>query len=89
MGWHVYMLRCSDGTLYTGITVDLERRLQAHMRGTAAKYTRSRLPVELAYQERQSDRSRALKREAALRRVTRADKLKLIGAAAAGEKRGD
>jgi len=76
--WHVYILRCRDGTLYTGITVDLDGRLEAHGRGVAAKYTRSRLPVALVYQERQPDRSRALKREAALRRLGRTGKLALI-----------
>lgn len=76
--WHVYILRCRDGTLYTGITVDLEGRLDAHRRGVAAKYTRSRGPLALVYQEPQPDRSRALKREAALRRMGRAGKLGLI-----------
>ncbi len=76
--WSVYILRCCDGTLYAGVTVDLERRLDAHRRGVASKYTRSRLPVVLAHQELQPDRSRALKREAALRRMGRAEKLALI-----------
>jgi putative endonuclease len=78
-GWQVYILRCGDGTLYTGITVDLEKRLDAHGRGVAAKYTRSRLPVSLEYREYQPDRSSALKREAALRRMDRAGKLAMIG----------
>jgi len=77
-GWSVYILRCGDGTLYTGIAVDLEQRLEAHRRGLAAKYTRSRLPVTLAYEERQPDRSSAQKREAALRRLGRAGKLALV-----------
>jgi len=76
-GWSVYMLRCGDGTLYTGIAVDLEKQLEARRRGTAAKYTRSRLPVMLVYQECQPDRSSAQKREAALRRLGRARKLVL------------
>jgi len=76
--WSVYILRCADGTLYTGIAVDLEKRLDAHRRGVAAKYTRSRLPVTLAYEERQPDRSSAQKREAALKRLGRADKLALL-----------
>jgi putative endonuclease len=80
MGWYVYILRCRDGTLYTGIAVDLRRRLEAHRRGVAAKYTRSRRPVTLAYQEHQPDRSSALKREAALRRLGRTGKLALIRA---------
>jgi putative endonuclease len=79
--WHVYILRCRDGTLYTGITRDLEGRLDAHRRGVAAKYTRGRRPLTLVYQEPQVDRSGALKREAALRRLGRSGKLELIGAA--------
>ena len=78
--WHVYILRCCDGTLYTGIAVDLRRRLEAHRRGVAAKYTRSRRPVTLAYHECQPDRSCAQKREAALRKLGRAGKLALIAA---------
>ena len=77
-GWFVYILRCRDGTLYTGIAVDLERRLEAHRSGAGAKYTRSRRPVTLAYHERQPDRSRALRREAAIRRLGREAKLALI-----------
>jgi predicted GIY-YIG superfamily endonuclease len=76
--WHVYILRCGDGTLYTGITVDLAKRLDAHQRGIAAKYTRSRRPVSIAYYETQPDRGSALKREAALRKMGRAGKLMLI-----------
>jgi len=78
-GWTVYILRCRDGTLYTGIAVDLQRRLAAHARGAAAKYTRGRLPVVLAYQEHQPDRASALRREAALRRLGRLGKLALLG----------
>jgi len=75
--WSVYILRCCDGTLYTGIAVDLEKRLEAHRRGAAAKYTRGRRPVALVYDESQPSRSSALKREAALRRLGRAGKLAL------------
>lgn len=78
MGWVVYILRCGDGTLYTGCTNDLPHRLEAHRGGRGAKYTRSRLPVELAYQEEAADRSAALRREAAIKRLTRQEKLKLI-----------
>ncbi len=74
----VYILQCADGTLYTGWTTDLERRLQAHNSGRGARYTRGRRPVRLAYREEQSDRSAAQRREAAIRRLSRADKLKLI-----------
>ncbi len=76
--WWVYMLRCADGTLYTGITCDLVRRLLQHNAGTASKYTRSRRPVELAYRKSLSDRSAALRREAAIKRLTRIDKELLI-----------
>ena len=78
MAWMVYMLRCGDGTLYTGATNDLPRRLKAHQSGQGAKYTRSRLPVALAYQEEAEDKSAALRREAAIKRLTRQEKLALI-----------
>jgi len=74
------MLRCRDGSLYTGITNDLAKRLVRHGAGTASAYTRSRRPVRLVYQERTSDRSAALRREAALRRLSRAGKLALVRA---------
>ena len=74
-GWQVYILRCADGTLYTGMTNDVEKRLQAHNSGRGVKYTRSRLPVELAYKEACPGRREALSREAALKRLTRAEKL--------------
>jgi len=76
----VYVLRCGDGSLYTGITNDLARRLAAHRAGTASRYTRSRRPVRLVYRERRRDRSAALKREAAIKRLPRAAKLRIIGA---------
>ena len=79
MSWTVYILRCGDGTLYTGCTNDLPRRLKAHQDGRGAKYTRSRPPVALAYQEAAADRSAALRREAAIKRLTRGEKLELIG----------
>ncbi len=79
MGWTVYILRCGDGTLYTGCTNDLPRRLEAHQSGRGAKYTRSRLPVALAYQEAAADKSAAFRREAAIKRLDRLKKLALIG----------
>ncbi len=82
-GWHVYLLRCRDGSLYAGATNDLVRRLAAHGRGDGARYTRSRLPVELVFEERVRDRSAALRREAALKRLSRAEKLRLHGRTAA------
>jgi predicted GIY-YIG superfamily endonuclease len=76
--WFVYVLRCAEGTLYTGITKDVTRRIQQHNNGTASRYTRSRRPVKLVYQETQRSRSLALKREAAIKLLTRKQKLALI-----------
>jgi putative endonuclease len=76
--WWVYLLRCRDGSLYAGATNDLQRRLAAHARGRASRYTRSRLPVVLVHSERARDRSAALRREAALKRLKRAEKLALV-----------
>ena len=76
--WLVYLLRCSDGSLYCGITNDLPKRLNAHGAGKASKYTRSRLPVTSAYSESQKSKSAALKREAAIKRLRRAEKDKLV-----------
>ena len=79
-GWFVYIVRCADGTLYTGITIDLDRRCEQHNAGTASRYTRSRLPVELAYQEIQSNRSVATKRELEIKALSRQEKEGLIRA---------
>lgn len=73
----VYMLECRDGSLYTGWTVDLAARVAAHNNGTGARYTRLRRPVRVVYWEEVPDRSAALRREAALRRLPRATKLAL------------
>ena len=81
--WFVYILRCADGTLYTGVTVDLARRCQQHNAGTASRYTRSRLPAELVYREESTGRGAALKREYAIKRLTRRGKLGLIVRSAA------
>lgn len=78
VAWYVYMLRCGDDSLYTGYTDDVQRRLKTHQSGKGAKYTRSRLPVTLAYQESLPDKSAALRREAAIKRLTRQQKLELI-----------
>ena len=78
MEWYVYILLCGDGSLYTGCTNDLKRRLAAHQQGRGAKYTRSHLPVTLVYQEPCPNRSAALRREAALKRMTRQQKLGLL-----------
>lgn len=77
--WLVYLLRCRDGSLYTGITNDLPKRLKAHAAGKASRYTRSRLPVTLAYTEPQPSHSAALKREAAIKKLTRPQKDRLLG----------
>lgn len=75
---YVYLLRCSDGTLYCGWTTDLDARLKAHNSGKGAKYTRSRLPVELVYSESYEDRHEALSREWHIKRLPRKEKLALI-----------
>jgi len=76
--WLVYILRCADGTLYTGITTDVVRRLTQHNAGTASKYTRARRPVELAYSEKASGHGPALQREVAIKKLPRAVKDVLI-----------
>ena len=68
--WFVYILQCGDGSLYTGITKDVSRRCERHNAGSASRYTRSRLPVIVIYQESQATRSLALKREAAIKAGT-------------------
>ena len=77
MAWVCYLLECADGTLYTGISNDLPRRLGQHARGVASKYTRTRLPVSLRYSEKHPTRSSALRSEAAIKRLPRARKLAL------------
>jgi predicted GIY-YIG superfamily endonuclease len=77
--WKLYILRCGDGTLYTGITTDVEKRLEAHRTGKGAKYTRGRSPLELVYREDCGDHSTALKREIEIKKLTREEKEKLIG----------
>ncbi|MBA61502.1 MAG: endonuclease [Planctomycetaceae bacterium] len=77
-GWFVYILQCADGTLYTGMTNDLPRRIEQHNAGTAARYTRARTPVELVYQQETANRSSALKREYAIKQLTRKQKDRLI-----------
>jgi len=77
MSWHCYILRCADDTLYCGITNDLGKRLAAHNAGTASKYTRSRVPVELVFAEPCTNRSIASKREMEIKKMPRSEKLKL------------
>ena len=76
--WTVYMLECGDGTLYTGITDDLERRFAAHQAGKGAKYTRGRGPLKLVYQEPAPDKSAALRRELEIKRLRKQEKLAMI-----------
>lgn len=75
---YVYILKCSDNTLYTGWTTDLEKRLKVHNTGKGAKYTRVRLPVEIVYFEEFEDKKDAMKREYAIKQLSRNEKLKLI-----------
>lgn len=75
--WYVYVARCGDGTLYTGITTDLARRMAQHSGGRGAKYTRRRGPVRLRYWETRRTKGQALRREAEIKRMRRAEKLKL------------
>ncbi len=74
----VYMLQCGDGSLYTGWTNDIEKRVKTHSSGKGGKYTKSRLPVSLVYLEECETKSMALSREAEIKKLKRADKLKLI-----------
>ncbi len=78
--WVVYILECRDGTLYTGITDDLPRRIAQHNAGKGAKYTRGRGPVTLKYQERRESHSDALRRELQVKGLSRGEKLLLIQA---------
>ena len=77
-GWHVYILRCRNSALYTGVTTDLHRRVEEHNRGVGARYTRANRPVELVYSERARDRAHALRRERAIKQLSRARKLALV-----------
>jgi predicted GIY-YIG superfamily endonuclease len=76
--WFVYLLRCADGSLYTGIAKDVSRRCRQHNAGTASRYTRSRLPVALVHQEVRRSRSAALKREAAIKALSKQAKEAII-----------
>jgi predicted GIY-YIG superfamily endonuclease len=78
IAWFVYLLRCADGTLYTGIAKDVNRRCQQHNAGTASRYTRCRLPVELVYQEAHASQGSALRREAAIKALPRRQKESII-----------
>ncbi|MBV7272393.1 GIY-YIG nuclease family protein [Clostridiaceae bacterium UIB06] len=75
---YVYILRCADGSLYTGYTNDLKKRLKTHNSGKGAKYTRCRLPLELAYYETYETKNEAMKREYSIKQLSRPNKLRLI-----------
>ena len=75
MNWFVYILKCRDGTLYTGITNNIKKRIKAHKKGKGAKYTKGRGPFELIFEEKYLDKSSALKREAVIKQLRREDKL--------------
>ena len=77
--WYLYILRCKDNTLYTGITTDVPRRLEAHRSGKGAKYTRGRAPLQLVYQEMCENHGEALRREWEVKAMTRAQKEQMIG----------
>ena len=78
MPYFTYVLRCRDGTFYTGWTDDVEKRLAAHNKGVGGRYTRGRLPAELAHKEEFASKSEAMRRERAIKKMTRAAKLQLI-----------
>jgi len=82
MGWQVYIILCSDNTLYTGITTDMERRFRQHASGTGAKYFRGREPVRVVYLEHNHSRSSAACREAGIKAMERTEKLNLISTGA-------
>lgn len=82
--WHVYILRCADGTLYTGVATDVEARFKRHASGRGARYTRGRGPLTLVHIERAGSRGDALRREAAIRRLGRAGKEALIASSPEG-----
>ncbi len=88
--WHVYLVRCADGSLYTGVAIDVARRVAEHNGGGArgARYTRTRRPVKLMYQEKAANRSAACKREYRIKQLSRREKLALIAAGSAVGSRG-
>jgi len=76
--WVLYILRCADGSLYTGITTDLKKRVEKHNAGKASKYTRAKIPVKVVHRENFPGKSSALRREIEIKKLSRQDKLKLI-----------
>lgn len=84
-----YIVECADGTYYTGWAIDPEKRLAVHNKGRGAKYTRMRLPVKLVYVEEQADRTSAMKRERAIKKMKREGKMRLIGGVKKRRKQGN
>lgn len=80
-GWSVYIIECCDGSLYTGIATDVERRFRQHLAGTGAKYFRAKQPVRVVYTESEHDRATASRREAEIKRMARAEKLVMLQSA--------
>jgi putative endonuclease len=78
MAWHVYIIECNDGSLYTGITNDLDKRITAHNDGRGAKYTKPRRPVRLLYSEPAADRKNASQREYTIKSLRKVEKMRLI-----------
>ena len=76
--WYLYILQCGDGSLYTGITTDVEKRLEAHNAGKGAKYTKTRRPVKLVYQEQFETKEEAMSREYHIKQLSRKEKMKLM-----------
>jgi putative endonuclease len=87
--WSVYILLCSDGSLYTGATTDVQRRFEEHQQGRASKCTRSRLPVKLMYVRGGLTQSQALKEEARLKALPRPEKVQMVDSYHDGHKEGD
>ncbi|WFP51815.1 GIY-YIG nuclease family protein [Methylomonas sp. EFPC3] len=79
--WSVYIIECCDGSLYTGITTDVERRFRQHLTGTGAKYFRSKQPLRIVYTESEHDRVTASRREAEIKRMARVEKLAMLQSA--------
>jgi putative endonuclease len=87
--WHLYVLKCGDGSYYTGVTTDIDRRVREHQEGKASRYTRTHQPVELIHREDCGSRSQALSRECAVKSLSREKKEELVGAEAMpGPRRG-
>ena len=86
--WFVYIVRCGDHSLYTGVTTDVPRRVRQHNAGTASRYTRTRLPVELTYWEKAGSHGAALQREVAIKRLSRSAKEQLIASKRKGGRKG-